>query len=93
MRARYSAYVEHDEAYLRRSWHPATCPAEMVELPTHEWLGLTVESTDRGAQLDSEGTVSFVARMQGPTGVSELRETSWFTRIGGRWVYNEAVLP
>ncbi len=93
MRARYSAYVEHDVAYLRRSWHPDTCPDVIVELPKSEWLGLTVVSTERGAQLDNEGVVSFVARLQGSTGVSDLRETSRFTRLGGRWVYHDAILP
>lgn len=91
MRARYSAYVEGDLAFLEASWHPEHCPPVIAQLPDHEWLGLRVETVDRGGQLDAEGTVSFVARLRTTGGVSELRETSRFGRVGGRWVYLDAV--
>lgn len=87
MRARYSAYVERDEAYLRASWHPDTRPPTIAPLPDGEWLGLVVEWAERGDRLDADGTVAFTATLRTGGRTTELRETSRFGRWRGGWVY------
>lgn len=89
MRARYSAYATGDEAFLRRSWDPSTCPDSVVIDRSMRWLGLDVRETTAGRALDRDGTVTFAARYdrQGRTGW--LVERSRFIRLGTRWVYHD----
>ena len=89
MRSRYSAYVKRLPAYLRRTWHPDTCPADLTLEQSPRWEDLTVVRVEGGGALDETGTVEFVARHD--RGV--LHEISTFMRLGGgdgngrRWVY------
>jgi len=87
MRSRYSAFAVGDEAYLLRTWHPATRPAEAGADRRTRWTGLEVLETGRGGPLDTEGTVRFRARYveRGRRGV--LEENSRFVRHEGAWVY------
>ena len=62
MRSRYSAYVTHNERYLRDTWYPATCPAQLSFDPEQRWLGLKIVRTEAGEEGDREGVVEFVAR-------------------------------
>ena len=87
MRARYSAYVTHDDAYLRRSWSAAHRPGRITFDPALEWTGLTVGTTTGGAMLDQEGTVTFDARHRTGNRSGVLHETSRFVREAGEWVY------
>ncbi|MGD7293953.1 YchJ family metal-binding protein [Ralstonia pseudosolanacearum] len=97
MRSRYSAYVLHDTAYLRRTWHPSTCPTDLerseADAPATRWLGLDVK---RHAQQDpTHATVEFVARYKVGGRAHRLHETSRFVRLDaggaespqGRWLY------
>ena len=83
MRSRYAAYVLGDVDHVFRSWHPATRPDDLAELPHVEWLGLEVVETVDGGPADDLGIVEFRARYAG--GV--LHERSRFGRRAGRWVY------
>lgn len=49
MRSRYTAYTLRQEAYLRTTWHPSTCPAEHIvgDDEKLQWLGLEVKSALR----------------------------------------------
>lgn len=87
MRSRYSAFVVRDAAYLLRTWHPDTRPAELELDPATEWRRLDIVSTSRGGPLDSEGTVEFKAhfRHDGERGVHH--EKSRFLRVDRRWYY------
>lgn len=87
MRSRFSAFALGDEAWLRRSWHPDTCPGDIRLAPDRRWTRLEVLSTTGGGMLDADGTVTFRAHHEqgGRSGV--LEETSRFVRHGGRWVY------
>ena len=94
MRSRYSAYVREDAAYLLRSWHPSTRPAELsfdaprVQRPT--WLKLDV--LRHAATGDDTADVEFVARYRiGGGRVVRMREHSRFVREGGHWFYLDAV--
>ncbi len=93
MRARYSAYVLHDDAFLLRSWHPDTRPTELSFSSGHTWHGLTIVETTGGGGLESEGTVEFKARFERQGERFELHELSSFERIGGSWVYVDGYDP
>jgi SEC-C motif-containing protein len=80
MRSRYSAFAFGDPAYLLRTWHPRTRPAELELDPALTWLSLQV--IDAAAD-----EVEFIARYRGPGGRGFLRERSRFARQGGSWFY------
>lgn len=102
MRSRYAAY-----ALGRLDYIAATCAgpaaagfdvkeAERSQLGTR-WLGLEIVGTRKGRAGDDDGTVSFIARYSRNGAEGELKETSQFRRLGGRWVYwdrlDEAAAP
>ena len=95
MRSRYSAFVRGDEAYLRATWDPATCPPD-IGLDARggartQWLGLTVKQhrlTGENAAGESTAEVEFVARYRVGGGAAvRLHELSRFVRRDGRWRY------
>jgi SEC-C motif domain protein len=90
MRSRYSAYVLGDTAYLRATWAPHTCPADLDANPdapdAPRWLGLQIK---RFAEQDiSHAEVEFVARFKVGGRAHRLHETSRFVRgDDGHWRY------
>jgi SEC-C motif-containing protein len=84
MRSRYSAFVIEDEAYLRRTWHPSTCPKRINVGDGAAWSGLTIHATGGGGLLDRDGIVDFTAARHDGQPVAE---RSAFTKLDGRWVY------
>ena len=93
MRSRYSAYVLDLESYLRATWHPDTCPAELGldATPRAQWQGLEVLA--HNVQDDQHATVEFVARYKLNGRAHRLHEISRFTRIDGFWCYIEGEQP
>ena len=87
MRARYSAFAGHDEAYLLRTWHPDTRPKRVPFESGLRWLGLDVIATTGGNLLDAEGIVEFHARYERANTPGVLHERSRFVRSNGCWVY------
>ncbi|MFF5252143.1 YchJ family protein [Streptomyces leeuwenhoekii] len=83
MRSRYSAFVERDEAYLLRTWHPRTRPARVDFDPGMRWTGLEILETGGGSAFHTTGTVTFRASFRG----GSLHERSRFERVDGAWVY------
>ena len=83
MRSRYAAFAVGDEAYLRASWDPATCPRQIGLDPTTRWTGLQIVGRTGGGLMEQWGTVEFRAQHTGGT----VAENSAFRRVGGRWVY------
>ncbi|WP_437043300.1 YchJ family protein [Streptomyces sp. enrichment culture] len=83
MRSRYSAFVERDEAYLLRTWHPRTRPARVDFDPGMRWTGLEILETSGGSAFHTTGTVTFRASFRG----GALHERSRFERVDGAWVY------
>lgn len=92
MRSRYAAY-----ALGRLDYIAATCAgpaavafdlreAEQSQLGTR-WLGLEILGSRKGGEADVNGTVSFIARYSHNGAEGELKETSTFRRVDGRWVY------
>ncbi|MBN9097594.1 MULTISPECIES: YchJ family metal-binding protein [unclassified Pseudonocardia] len=85
MRSRYAAFVVGDEAYLRRTWAPATRPRRIGIDPATRWTGLEI----LGGTTDGDAaTVEFRAHHDG--GV--LHENSRFERVAGRWLYRDGDL-
>lgn len=86
MRARYSAYVARDDAFILASWHASTRPSalEPEQDPATRWLGLDVRH--RTEQGDT-ATVEFVARYKVGGRAHRLHEVSSFVREAGAWWY------
>ncbi|WP_254716546.1 YchJ family protein [Actinomadura sp. WMMB 499] len=87
MRSRYSAFAERDEAYLLRTWHPATRPERIDFDPALRWTGLEIVRTEAGGPPDARGVVEFRARYASGGEPGELHEVSRFVRDDGAWVY------
>jgi SEC-C motif-containing protein len=88
MRSRYAAYVLGDVDHVFRTWHPATRPDDLTELPAVEWLGLEVLEVVDGGPGDDYGIVEFRASYAG----GAMHERSRFARRGGRWMYLDGVV-
>ncbi|MEU9154417.1 YchJ family metal-binding protein [Streptomyces sp. NPDC048417] len=89
MRSRYSAFVERDEPYLLRTWHPRTRPARVDFDPGMRWTGLEILATTDGSAFHTAGTVTFRASFKG----GSLHERSRFERVEGAWVYVDGEFP
>lgn len=86
MRSRYWAYVRAQLDYLRATWHPSTCPADLDADPATRWLGLEI----RHHEIDSDGDqgqVEFIARYKLGGRAHRLHEHSRFVRENGHWLY------
>jgi SEC-C motif domain protein len=83
MRSRFTAYALGDVDHVFRSWHPATRPDDLSELPQLDWIGLDIVEVVDGGPGDDTGVVEFRARHAG--GV--MHERARFVRRAGRWVY------
>jgi SEC-C motif domain protein len=93
MRSRYTAYVLGDTAYLRATWAPETCPADLDASEASEsssartrWLGLDIK---RHTSIDANHEeVEFVARYKVDGRAHRLHEASRFRKNEqGRWIY------
>lgn len=93
MRSRYTAYVMHDEAYLRRTWARQHCPASLLDAQSPQWTGLKILRTEAGRAGDTTGLVEFVARYRINGRAYRLHEVSEFIRDNGRWLYVKGVGP
>ncbi|WP_246221704.1 YchJ family protein [Marichromatium bheemlicum] len=94
MRSRYTAFVLGAEDYLRATWHPAHCPADLAPGdPPPRWLGLRILATTAGGPDDDQGMVEFVARYKVGGRAHRLHERSRFARLEGRWVYVDGTFP
>ncbi len=89
MRSRYCAYVRGDVAYLRASWDPRKCPAQLDLAQQPLWQRLEIIACSQGQADDDEGTVEFKAFHDGGC----LHERSRFRREQGRWLYVDGTQP
>lgn len=90
MRSRFSAFALGDAAYLLRSWHPSTRPAELDLDDGLRWYRLDIERTERGGPFDRDGVVAFTAHYRGDER-GQLHEVSRFVREGRDWFYVSAI--
>ncbi len=92
MRSRYTAFTMDENAYLLSSWAKETRPEKMdtKETPV-QWIGLDVESSEKGEITDSEGTVTFIAHFIVTSRLCHLREKSRFIKEDNKWFYLDGV--
>ncbi|MEU9118957.1 YchJ family metal-binding protein [Streptomyces sp. NPDC048506] len=91
MRSRYSAFVVGDTAYLLRTWHPTTRPADLDLDPAQRWTGLDILGATGGTAFHAEGTVEFRAHYSLHGRTDSQYEHSRFVREHGAWVYLDAL--
>lgn len=85
MRSRYTAYVLNDFDYIKKTWHPDTCPAEPFEQDAVQWQDLRILSSRETGINHAE--VCFVARYKCNGRAGKLQECSHFERQGEQWLY------
>ena len=85
MRSRYCAFVLYRSAYLLVTWHPSTCPADIRQEDSTQWLGLDVRRHTVNDANHAE--VEFVARYRTAGRGVRIHERSRFVREAGRWYY------
>ncbi|MHC4079196.1 MAG: YchJ family protein [Planctomycetota bacterium] len=94
MRSRYTAYSLGKIDHVGNTHDPETRgefdAKEAREWSEKaEWHGLEILSTGGGGELDSEGTVEFVARYDINGQNIEHHEIAEFRRDGGRWYFRD----
>ena len=87
MRSRFSAFAAGDEAYLLRTWHPATRPERVGFDDGMRWTRLEIVREEAGGPDDDKGVVEFRAHYVAGAEPGELHEVSRFVRRDGGWVY------
>lgn len=88
MRSRYTAYTLKNEAYLLKTWHPQTRPADLnLNSDQSVWQSLSILACHKGLEFDDEGTVEFTATYQLNETARTLHETSRFIRETDTWLY------
>jgi len=98
MRSRYTAFAEHDLAWIRETLHPkllADHDEEAIKKWSvkSEWLGLEITAVEEGLEGDDEGVVEFIARYKVDGRVIAHRERATFAREEGRWVFLDSADP
>lgn len=94
MRSRYSAYSLALGRYLFKTWHKSTRPTLQSLLEYNndtEWVALKIVKTEQGMRQDDTGIVAFVASYSRQNQLHQMRETSQFERVNGKWVYVNAL--
>lgn len=88
MRSRFAAFKRADAAWLLRTWHPSTRPAELDLTDNPRWRGLQIVDVEGGGVDAETGIVEFRATcLQNDGSLGILHERSRFLREGGRWFY------
>lgn len=93
MRSRYSAYTLGNEAYLQRTWHSTTRPAQLdLSSDQQNWQRLKIIDTVAGQAGDDSGEVEFVAIYKINGRAERLHERSRFEREDQQWRYIDGTL-
>ncbi len=97
MRARYSAYVQHNIEFIRDS----SLPAQQAQLDmaaiaewsqNSQWLGLEVLA-ERINSDQRHATVEFVAHWRDGEGLHQHQETSLFIKPAEQWYFYDPNVP
>lgn len=87
MRSRYTAYALRDTGYVRRTWHPDTCPPDLaLDNDDTRYLALKIHRAE-GNEVEFTATLRVAGRPH------RMRERSTFTSLNGIWVYMEGAAP
>ena len=96
MRARYSAYVDGQVAFILETTHPdhrQDFDAEGIKAwaENSEWEGLEIIRTHRGGKNDDQGQVEFIAKNREDGKGCAHHELSGFDKIDGTWYFTPAI--
>lgn len=80
MRSRYAAYALQNTDYVRRTWHPGTCPPDLNLEGGVRYTGLSVHHAEGNE-------VTFTATLKAGGRTHRMRERSTFAQRDGKWVY------
>lgn len=73
MRSRYAAYALRDTGYVRRTWHPETCPPDLdLEGDETRYTGLTIQHVG-GNEVTFTATLRVGGTDPSPAGAEHLR--------------------
>lgn len=93
MRSRYSAFVLGLEDYLRKTWHPSTCPSDAIlSNEATQWLELRVKNFSPASD-SLKATVEFIAIYKVNGKAHRLHEISSFVFEQNQWFYLDSVFP
>ncbi|MDB5777248.1 MAG: hypothetical protein JWP38_3381 [Herbaspirillum sp.] len=98
MRSRYTAFTQHNDAYLRSTWLPDTLPEGAITSEDDvKWTDLRIVAHHHADDAD-DATVEFVARFKIGGRAHKLHEISNFVRqpddMGTpRWYYVDGTFP
>ncbi|WP_295801386.1 YchJ family metal-binding protein [uncultured Microbulbifer sp.] len=84
MRSRYTAYALGKPAYLKKTWHPDSCPELEAEDLQTKWVRLEVIKSKQGLK---KSIVEFRAWFDENGEERALHEISLFKLHRKRWVY------
>lgn len=87
MRSRYTAFCLNNFDYLKSTWHPETCPADLGVGEPDNWIGLEIIEWAMDDE-ETEGEVEFKARLIIGDKLETLHEISSFDKIDGAWLYH-----
>jgi len=98
MRARYSAYVKEEVAFVLDTTHPSqrdqyTEGGIRRWARNSEWLGLSIIATAKGAATDDTGTVEFIAEYYDKGRRNRHHEIAQFRRHEGQWFFYDGQAP
>ncbi len=98
MRARYSAYVKEDVAFILQTTHPSQRDQYTENgirrwARNSEWLGLTIIGTENGTAADDRGTVEFVAEYFEKGRRNRHHEIAQFRREEDGWYFYDGQAP
>lgn len=85
MRSRYSAFALGVDGYLTATWHPGTCPGDVVTDDATTWTGLDI--LDAPDPTPRRGVVEFLAHYREGGRDHDLHERSRFVFQSDRWWY------
>ena len=93
MRSRYTAYAQHNIAYLQDTWDVAGRPKSIdFSRENISWLRLELTDIKKGGIKDKKGVVAFKAFYSQDGEERVMNEISRFTKINGRWFYLDGVI-
>ncbi|WHI47790.1 YchJ family protein [Microbulbifer sp. JMSA004] len=88
MRSRYTAFATGNFRYLKKTWHPDTCPELQAEDIETQWTQLEVIKSKAGLK---KSIVEFKAWYTENDQEHLIHEISLFKLFKKRWVYLEAL--
>lgn len=88
MRSRFCAFASDNEAYLLKTWDPATKPEQLdLAKDKGQWQRLEIINCKKGGANDKKGIVEFKAFFLLDGKQHVMHEFSRFNKINGRWHY------